>query len=132
MRREAVTRFGRELLEAAHPPPEVAAPADADDADASLGRGRRPSNEEKATIDRLRALRADLAGELGLDPGVLCPSRAVTAAVLAAPRTPEELRAALALRDWQWDILAEPFGEALGLDAGGQDPQHADVSTGGS
>jgi hypothetical protein len=40
-------------------------------------------------------------------------------AVLADPATPEQLRAALDLRDWQWDQLADVFGEALDFSGAG-------------
>lgn len=121
MRRESVRRFGSALIEAAEQPDAVATPPDADDADAVVGRGRRPSQHEKALTDRLRSLRAELADDLGIDAGVLCPSRAITGAVLAGPRTVDELRAALALREWQWQLLAPAFCEAFGLDRDGHD-----------
>jgi ribonuclease D len=115
MRREAVRRFGSALVKAAESPQDVPAPPGADDVDAPTGRGRRPTSEEKALDERLRGLRAEIAEELGIDAGVLCPGRAVTTAVQATPSDPEQLRAALGLRQWQWALLAQPFCEALGL-----------------
>lgn len=126
MRRESVRRFGNALIEAIEQPDEVTTPTDADDADAGVSRGRRPSSHEKALSDRLRSVRAEIAEGLGIDAGVLCPSRAVTAAVLAGPRTVEELRAALALREWQWQLLASAFCDAFGLDRDRQDGEPAD------
>lgn len=119
MRREAVREFGQSLIDALEHPGDVDAPPDAAAVDAPGSGGRRPSAEEKALTDRLRSLRSDLAEDLAIDPGVLCPSRAVTAAVQAEPRDAEELRVALALREWQWQVVADSFCEALGLDADG-------------
>lgn len=130
MRRDAVRRFGPALVEAAQQPDEVAAPPDAHDSDAPTGRGRRPSSDEKALDERLRALRAGVAEQLGIDAGVLCPGRAVTSAVLAAPAGRDELRRALGLRGWQWELLAEPFCDALGLAPAGQDGADRDTDEG--
>lgn len=127
MRRESVRRFGSALMEAAERPDAVIMPPDVDDADAIVGRNRRPSQHEKALSDRLRSLRAELAEDLGIDAGVLCPSRAINAAVLAGPRTVDDLRTALALRAWQWQLLAPTFCEAFGLDRDeGQDGEAAE------
>lgn len=116
LRRDAVRRFGQPLLDAVERPEGITAPPATEAADAPGGFGRRPTSEEKALADRLRGVRTDLAATLEVDPGVLCPSRAVTAAVLAGPTDFEELRAALGLRPWQWQLLAGPFCAELGLD----------------
>lgn len=116
LRREAVRRFGQDLLSALRRPGQVAVP-EASPAPNNRD-GRRPTSEERALADRLRAVRSARAESLGLDPGVLCPSRTLVAAVMAGPRSPEELRRCLGIRDWQWQLLAAEFCEALGLPSG--------------
>lgn len=110
VRRQAVRRFGEELLAAVSATP---AP-DADDA-AQHGNGRRPTDEDRARADELRTLRSERADQLGISAGVLCPNRTLLGALLADPTTPEELRAALGLRTWQWEQLGDAFCEALEL-----------------
>lgn len=107
MRRQAVRTFGDQIMAALA----------AGDGQAPEPRplGRSPTEAERDQAEKLRALRADLARELDLDPGVLCPSRTLMAAVLAAPTTPEALFQRLGLRPWQWGLLGERFCEALGI-----------------
>ncbi|MGI8875798.1 MAG: HRDC domain-containing protein [Egibacteraceae bacterium] len=107
MRRQAVRDFGDALLTA------LADVSDAPSAAVAPRTSRRVTDEDRSQADRLRVLRARRAEELGIEAGVLCPSRVLMTAVLTDPTTPEQLRAALDLRDWQWDQLADVFGEAL-------------------
>ena len=109
MRGASVRRFGRDLLTALH--------AARTDDGAPPREDRSPTKEERARGDRLRALRTARAEELGIDPGVLCPSRAVAGAVTATPHTEEELRSALGLLDWQWTQLRDLFTAEFDLDA---------------
>jgi ribonuclease D len=90
-----------------------------------LGRtraGRAPTDADRAVVDGLRVLRTERAEELGVDPGVLCPSRTLMGAVLADPVTPAALRDALGLRPWQWEQLGWVFCQALELDGEGLPP----------
>lgn len=107
MRSAAVRRFGDQLLSGL---------ADGDSANevppASV---RVPTDAERSRADLLRAVRTDRAAALGLDPGVLCPSRTLLGAVMAEPSTPAELRRELGLRAWQWSEVGEAFCEALSL-----------------
>jgi ribonuclease D len=121
MRRQAIREFGAQLLAALDDPP--AAPG--------LRAGRRPSDDDRAKVDELRAIRADIARDLGLDPGVLCPSRGLMGALLAEPTDGEALRAALGLRRWQWEQVGAAFCEALAIPAAGsavagQQPRRSD------
>jgi ribonuclease D len=104
MRRQAARRFGAQLLEALR---------EGDDVEPVRRRGRRFDDRERALVDELRARRTRVAEQVDLDPGVLCPNRALEQAVAAAPRTPDELRDALDLRPWQWALLADEFTGAL-------------------
>lgn len=106
LRRQAVRTFGADI---------VTALADAENAEPEPVRrnGRRSTEADRELADRLRVTRARVADELGLDAGVLCPSRHLLGAVMAEPATPEELRDSLGLRDWQWDLLARPFAEVV-------------------
>ncbi len=84
-------------------------------------RSRRVTDEDRDLAERLRVVRAEVAESVGLDPGLLCPSRHLLGAVLADPTTPEELRDALGLRNWQWALLEERFtATVLGREDAGE------------
>lgn len=108
MRRQAVKRFGADLLAAMSEASTRDLPASRD--------GRVPSEDDRRLADTLRTLRAARAAQLQLDPGVLCPSRTLLAAVLGRPRSPEELRDALGLRPWQWEQIGQEFCDTLGIE----------------
>lgn len=74
--------------------------------------GRRMGDEDRAAYDAMRRRRARVAGDLGLDAGVLCPSRTLWDAVTADPSDAEELCAAAGLRPWQVDLLADELWDA--------------------
>ncbi|MGH3666588.1 MAG: HRDC domain-containing protein, partial [Egibacteraceae bacterium] len=82
-------------------------------------RGRQPTEADRAKAEQLRQLRAAKAVQLGLDPGVLCPSRTLMSAVMSDPSSPSELRDALGLQAWTWEQLGAEFCQALGLGPGG-------------
>jgi ribonuclease D len=123
VRRQAIREFGEDLM--------AALSADPDPTPARSGPRQRPPTEaDRSLADRLRVLRSARAEELGIDAGVLCPSRVLMGAVMADPTSPEEVRAALDLRPWQWEQLAEVFVEAFDLGEGeadgpgpGRDPE---------
>lgn len=117
MRRQSARAFGPQLLRTLR---------DSDDATPVRSRGRRFDEHERALIDDLRALRSQVADAFGLDPGVLCPNRALERAVATRPATPDELRDTLDLRPWQWELLADAFTEALET----ADSRPADIDTG--
>lgn len=118
VRRQAVRDFGDELMAALR----NSGAAAEESAPRAGARGPRPSEAHRAAAERLRALRAERARELGIDAGVLCPSRTLLTAVATDPTTPEQLRDALGLRPWQWEQLGAAFCEALGLDGPGKPP----------
>lgn len=122
MRRAAVRDWGERLIGAlAAAPP---APA------RRQGRASTPADRELADV--LRTLRSARADVLGIDAGVLCPSRVLLRALVQEPQTPDELRAALDLRPWQWEQLGDAFCEASSLQGPGRpssppDPIPADA-----
>lgn len=67
------------------------------------------TDTERAIHDALRSRRARVAEELGLEPGVLCPSKVLSAAVTGEPQDGQELCALAGLRAWQTTLLAEPL-----------------------
>jgi len=75
-------------------------------------RSARFTEQERDVYDALRRRRAALAEEVGLEPGVLCPSKVLWSAVGGRPRDGSELCALAGLRSWQTDLLAEPLWEA--------------------
>jgi ribonuclease D len=97
-------RHGDELLavvQTARALPESAWPR--------LERSRRerpdPSVEER--LGRLKALRAERAPAVGLDPGLVCPNAVLAAIARMEPRTAPELDAIPDLRRWQRDVMGE-------------------------
>lgn len=84
----------------------------ADDPDDRPSPRRHWADEDRAAYDAMRRARAGLAEELDLDPGVLCPSRPLTAVVAGDPATPEELCALAELRPWQTELLADVLWQA--------------------
>lgn len=77
------------------------------------GQGR-PSPEEEALANRIRALRAERAAELGLDRGVLLSNVQILEIIRRLPRSVEELRATPGIRRWQTDLMGKQILRALG------------------
>jgi ribonuclease D len=116
VRRQAARDFGDAIVEALAEVPDESLSR------APGPRGRTPDEDDRALAEELRVLRSRRAEELGIDAGVLCPSRTLMGAVLADPSTPEEVRDALGLRPWQWEQLAGDFSEAFGFGEGDAGP----------
>lgn len=72
----------------------------------------RPAEWERAAFDAVRRARAEVAAELGIDAGVLCPSRPLWRAVTGRPADGRELCALAGLRPWQTGLLADVLWEA--------------------
>jgi ribonuclease D len=104
-RRSLLRRHSADLFEAL----QRGIDAEPEQKDAS---GRRWSDRDKATFDALRRARAEVAEDLGLDAGVLCPSRPLWRAVAADPADGVELCAAVELRPWQTEQLADALWQA--------------------
>lgn len=66
---------------------------------------RRSTPADREAHDAMRRVRNQVARDLGLDPGVLCPNRQLWDIVHAAPDSVEELCVAGGLRPWQCDVL---------------------------
>lgn len=80
-------------------------------------RAQQPRSDAGHNLDRdrhaaMRSARADVADELGMDAGVLCPGRVLWGPVHAEATTADELVAALDLRPWQLDLLRDPLWHA--------------------
>ncbi len=75
-------------------------------------RTRRWTDVDRATHDAMRLRRSEVAEELGLDPGVLCPSKVLWNAVAGDPDDAARLCALAELRPWQADVLGEPLWDA--------------------
>ena len=73
---------------------------------------RRWSPEDKGAYDAMRKARADVAADLGLDPGIVCSSRPLWRAVAARPADGDELCAAADLRPWQTELLRDVLWDA--------------------
>jgi ribonuclease D len=68
---------------------------------------RRWTDQDDRAFDRLRTARADVAADLGLDPGVLCPSKVLKEAVRLDPQDEAALCDAAGLRPWQRELLGD-------------------------
>jgi ribonuclease D len=66
-----------------------------------------PDPDTDARYQRLRALRAERAPAVGLDPGLLCPNGVLLAVARAAPRDRGQLAAVSDLRRWQREALGD-------------------------
>jgi ribonuclease D len=81
---------------------------------------RFPRSERRAadplfdqTVEHLKRVRNEMASELKLDPGVLCPKGTLEALARARPRSAAALRGVPELRRWQVDVLGGGFLKAL-------------------
>lgn len=117
VRRQAVRTFGEDIVQA------LVAGNDAEPEPAQRN-GRRSTEEDRELADRLRVMRAKVADQVGVDAGLLCPSRHLLRAVMEDPKDEAELRAALGLREWQWELLAEPFVDVMFTKENMQDWHH--------
>ena len=118
VRRQAVRDFGTALIDALTSSEQIDPEP--------RGNGRAPAERDRSLIDALRQVRSERAKRLGIDAGVLCPSRTLAPAVLADPAAPEDLRDALGLRPWQWEQLGAAFCDVMGLDGPGKPPPPAE------
>ena len=62
--------------------------------------------------DAMRRARAEVADEVGIDAGVLCPSKALWGPVRGEPSSPDELCQQAGLRRWQAALLADVLWDA--------------------
>lgn len=74
--------------------------------------GHRWSEDDRAVFDALRRARAEVAKELGIDAGVLCPSRHLWRVVTGEPDGPRQLCELIGLRPWQTDLLGDVLWDA--------------------
>jgi len=103
-RRSLLRRHAGELLAAVERGLEA-------DPEQREGAGRRWTEGDRNLYDQLRKTRAEVAEELGIDAGVLCPSRPLWRAVAGEPADGTELCALVELRPWQTEVLAAPLWE---------------------
>lgn len=73
---------------------------------------RRWTDRDTQAFDRMRDARAALATELGVDAGVLCPSKLLKDAVRTDPVDAAALCDASGLRPWQRELLADLLWDA--------------------
>lgn len=88
--------------------------------------GIRSSRQEEALLKRLVEARDRLAGELGLDPGVLGARETLRLLVRQAPQTVQEFRQKSTLMAWQTEALAEILVPLLQSPAPPESAQMAD------
>ena len=76
------------------------------------GRGR-PTPEEEAALDRVSAVRNEVASKLGLERGRVMANHLLREVVAAGPRSLAELGAVRGVRRWQVEVLGGKLVEAL-------------------
>jgi len=72
---------------------------------------RRWTESDRALHDALRKRRAEVAADVGVDAGVLCPSRPLWTAIAGEPSDGRQLCELAGLRPWQIELLADPLWE---------------------
>lgn len=117
--KDQAERRGREILAAVQR--GLAVPA------GDLPRLERPPRRAhdpafESRLERLKAMRNELAGRLDLAPGVLCPNGTLEAIARANPRTLEELAALPETRRWQLREIGRELLGALGDSGAGESP----------
>jgi ribonuclease D len=108
--RSIVARFGADLvaaLERGRAVPESELPR--------FPKGLRwaRDTEYEDRVIRLKAVRDRVAGELELDPGVLCPRERLEAVARRNPENANQLAEVPELRRWQAELLGEDFLRSL-------------------
>jgi ribonuclease D len=81
---------------------------------------QRPDAAQEARFERLKQVRNRRAGELGLEPGVICPNGALQTIARAAPKRQEDLTGIVELRRWQIEALGVPAILTAVADPGAQ------------
>lgn len=76
------------------------------------GSSRRFDRRDRDRHAAMRNARSELADEMGLDAGFLCPGRTLWAPIEADPADQDELVANLDLRPWQCELLADALWDA--------------------
>jgi ribonuclease D len=104
-RRNLLRRYAQELFEAV----ERGAAAEPEPRETS---GHRWTDADRSVYDELRRARAEVADDLGIDAGVLCPSKPLWRAVAGEPEDATQLCELVELRPWQAEVLAEPLWAA--------------------
>ncbi|HSK22801.1 MAG TPA: HRDC domain-containing protein, partial [Egicoccus sp.] len=104
-RRNLLRRYAQELFDAV----ERGADAPPEPRETS---GHRWTDADRDIFDELRRARAEVADDLGIDAGVLCPSKPLWRAVAGEPDDAEQLCEMVELRPWQAEVLAGPLWAA--------------------
>ncbi len=78
---------------------------------------RRWTESDRALHDALRKRRAEVAADVGVDAGVLCPSRPLWTAIAGEPSDGRQLCELAGLRPWQIELLADPLWEVYAAHA---------------
>ena len=107
---EQIERRGREILSAVKRGVELP--------DQELPRIERPPRRPpdpalEARLERLKAVRNQLAAQYELAPGVLCPNGTLESIAKVQPRSLEELAAVRELRRWQLREIGEELLKAI-------------------
>jgi len=108
--RELVATRGAELFEAIERGRAVS-----DEELPRFPRNRRPKPDPEfdQRLERLKALRNELAARFALAPGVLCPNASLEAIARAEPRSLEALGALAGIRRWQVSAFGREVLQAL-------------------
>ena len=75
--------------------------------------GRRWRESDRTAYDKMRRRRAEIADDLGIDAGVLCPSRPLWGAIVSDPEDADALVCEAGLRPWQAELLRDDLWAIL-------------------
>jgi len=67
----------------------------------------------EATVDRLKKVRDQIAGELRIDPAMLAPKHVLSALATLEPGSIDDLNRIPAMREWQKRVVGIPLLEAM-------------------
>jgi ribonuclease D len=74
----------------------------------------RPTPEEEELVIRLKEARNQVAGQLGIDRGVLFPNASILDVVRRSPSSVAEMTEMEGIRRWQSEVLGDALLDALG------------------
>ena len=108
--RDLATRRGKEVIAAVR---RAMALAESEIPKVPRGPRHKPDPAFEARVERLKTARNQLATQLGLAPGVLCPNGTLEAIARAVPASLEELAGVEDVRRWQVEAVGKELLAAL-------------------
>ncbi len=77
--------------------------------------GRRVGPKVAKRVKALKKWREERAGEIGLDPSLICPNTQIKSLAITHPKTPEELKGISEIKNWQRELFGHEICSILNL-----------------